>query len=94
VSERTSEIGLRLAVGARPRDIRQQFLLEAVVICTAGGVFGVLGGSAAAWVIANSFDWPILIQLWIVAIAVALASAVGVFFGYYPARRASAFSPL
>ena len=94
VTERTSEIGLRLAVGARPRDIRRQFLLEAVVICTAGGIFGVFGGSAAAWGIANSFDWPILIQPWIVAIAVALASTVGVFFGYYPAKRASALQPI
>ncbi len=94
VTERTSEIGLRLAVGARPRDIRRQFLLEAVVICTAGGIFGVFGGSAAAWGIANSFNWPILIQPWIVAIAVALASTVGVFFGYYPAKRASALQPI
>ena len=94
VTERTSEIGLRLAVGARPRDVRRQFLLEAVVICTVGGIFGVLGGSVAAWGIANSFDWPILIQPWIVAIAVVLASAVGVFFGYYPAKRASALQPI
>ena len=94
VTERTSEIGLRLAIGARPRDVRRQFLLEAVVICSIGGVFGVLFGSAAAWGIANSFDWPILIQPWIVAIAVVLASAVGVFFGYYPAKRASALQPI
>ena len=94
VTERTSEIGLRLAVGARPRDVRRQFLLESVVICTIGGVFGVLGGAGAAWGIANSFDWPILIQPWIVAIAVVLASTVGVFFGYYPAKRASALQPI
>lgn len=94
VTERTSEIGLRLAVGARPRDIRRQFLLEAIVICTAGGFFGILFGSAAAWGIASSFDWPILIQPWIFAIAVVLASAIGVFFGYYPAKRASALQPI
>lgn len=94
VTERTSEIGLRLAIGARPRDVQKQFLFEAVALCTAGGVIGVALGSAAAWAIASRFGWPILIQPWTAVMAVALASIVGVFFGYYPAKRASTLQPV
>ncbi len=94
VTERTPEIGLRLAVGASPRDVQRQFLLEAVVLCTVGGAFGVALGSISAWAIASQFDWPILIQPWTVVMSVVLASSVGVFFGYYPAKRASELQPI
>ncbi len=94
VTERTPEIGLRLAVGARPGDVQQQFLLEAAVLCTLGGALGAVFGWIAAWAIASSFDWPILIQPWTVVIAVVLSSAIGVFFGYYPAKRASGLQPV
>ena len=94
VTERTPEIGLRLAVGARPRDIRLQFLLEAIALCGAGGVLGVMLGYAAASVVGTKFDWPILLQPEAAMAAVVLAGGVGVFFGWYPARRAAALQPV
>ena len=94
VTERTSEIGLRLAVGARPRDIRRQFLLEAMAICGAGGMLGVMLGYAAAFIVGTKFDWPILLQPEAAIAAVILAGGVGVFFGWYPACRAAALQPV
>ena len=94
VTERTPEIGLRLALGARPRDIRRQFLLEAVALCAVGGIFGLAFGYAAACVVAARFDWPILLQPWVAVAAVAIAGGVGMFFGWYPARRAAALQPV
>ncbi len=94
VSERTSEIGLRLAIGARPRDVRRQFLLEAVLLCTMAGIVGVAVGSISAWTIAKTFAWPVLVQPWAALLAIVLASVVGMFFGYYPAKRASALQPI
>jgi putative ABC transport system permease protein len=94
VTERTSEIGLRLAIGARPRDIQRQFLLEAVALCSVGGVVGVILGSVAALSVTRVFGWPILIQPARVAAAVALAAAFGITFGWYPARRAATLQPV
>ena len=94
VTERTPEIGLRLAVGARPRDIRLQFLLEAIALCGAGGVLGVMLGYGAASIVGTKFDWPILLQPEAAMAAVILAGGVGVFFGWYPARRAAALQPV
>jgi putative ABC transport system permease protein len=94
VTERTSEIGLRLAIGARPRDIRRQFMVEAAALSTAGGLVGVALGSASAWLVARTFGWPILIQPVTVAAAIVLAAGFGVTFGWYPARRASALQPV
>ena len=94
VTERTSEIGLRLAVGARPKDIRRQFLLEAIALCGAGGLLGVMLGYAVAVAVAMKFDWPILLQPEAAMAAVILAGGVGVFFGWYPARRAAALQPV
>ena len=94
VTERTSEIGLLLAVGARPRDIRRQFLLEAVALCGAGGVLGVMLGYAAAFIVGTKFDWPILLQPEAAIAAVILAGGVGVFFAWYPACRAAALQPV
>jgi putative ABC transport system permease protein len=94
VSERRTEIGLKLAIGARPRDVRRQFLLEAVMLCTVAGVIGVVLGSGSAWAIASRFDWPVLIEPWATLLAIGLAGGVGVFFGFYPAKRAAALQPV
>ena len=94
VTERTSEIGLRLAIGARPRDIERQFLLEAVALSAIGGVLGVILGSIAAVCVTRVLGWPILIRPEMIAAAVGLAAAFGVAFGWYPARRAAALQPV
>ena len=94
VTERTSEIGLRLAIGARPRDIRRQFLFEAIVLSMFGGVAGVALGSVAAWIVTRIFQWPVLIEPGTGVAAVLLAAAFGVTFGWYPAGRAANLQPV
>ncbi|NBX06132.1 MAG: FtsX-like permease family protein, partial [Betaproteobacteria bacterium] len=95
VTERTREIGLRMAVGARERDILVQFLIEAVTLSLAGGAVGVLLGAAATWLMIGTLaDWQVSLSLGAVALAVAFSGLVGVFFGYYPARRASQMLPI
>jgi putative ABC transport system permease protein len=94
VTERTREIGLRLAVGARRRDILRQFLLEAVVLSLIGGLAGIALGVAAANVVAASAGWPVLIEPAAVALAVGFSALVGVAFGFYPARRAATLDPI
>ena len=94
VTERTREIGLRLAVGARQRDILRQFLIEAAALAVIGGAIGVLAGVGAAYAVANTVGWPLLIQLEVVVLAVLFSGAVGVFFGWYPALRASRLDPI
>ncbi|MGO9022821.1 MAG: ABC transporter permease [Beijerinckiaceae bacterium] len=93
VTERTREIGLRRAVGARRFDILAQFLTEAVVLCVAGGALGVLVGVAAGYVIAQSSGWRLIIEPWAVATAILASVGVGVAFGYFPARRAALLDP-
>ncbi|MBI2922998.1 MAG: ABC transporter permease [Planctomycetes bacterium] len=94
VVERTREIGLRMAVGARRRDILMQFLMEATAISVAAGVIGMVLGSAAAWVISGTLKWPTLISPASIGIAFAFSCAVGIFFGFYPALRASRMDPI
>jgi putative ABC transport system permease protein len=94
VTERTREIGIRMAVGARPRDILAQFLVEALTLATAGGGIGVLLGILAAQRLAAQFGWPMLIRPDIVVISVAFSALVGVVFGIYPARKASQLDPI
>ena len=94
VTERTREIGLRMAVGARGRDILAQFLIEATLLSLMGGAMGVLLGSAAALGIAWWAEWPVHLMPQSVVLAVGFSVAVGVFFGYYPARRASRLLPI
>ncbi|MBL8620115.1 MAG: ABC transporter permease [Myxococcales bacterium] len=94
VTERTREIGLRMAVGARPRHIRQQFLIEAVVLSLAGGVAGIAAGVLAGQGMAAKFGFPLLVQPDVVALAVGVAGAVGVVFGWYPAHRAARLDPI
>jgi putative ABC transport system permease protein len=94
VTERTREIGLRMAVGARTRDILGQFLVEAVTLSLIGGLAGVAIGLAASYAIAGFAGWRILISPQAVALAVAFAFAIGVFFGFYPARKAARLNPV
>ena len=94
VSERTREIGLRRAVGARQRDVLLQFLVEAVTLSCCGGLAGVLLGFAAAAVVTRVLEWPASVSPSAVALAFGIAAAVGVFFGFYPARRASRLDPI
>jgi putative ABC transport system permease protein len=94
VTERTREIGLRLAVGARRRDIMRQFLVEAVAISLAGGLFGVLIGVIVSFIIANTLRWATVVSPLAVLVAFGVAAMVGVFFGWYPARRAAALDPI
>ena len=93
VSERTREIGLRLAVGARPADIRNQFLAEAVALSLAGAILGLIIGTAAAWVLGAVQGLPILIRPWSLSVAAGFALVTGVFFGRYPAVKAARLAP-
>jgi putative ABC transport system permease protein len=94
VSERTREIGLRLAIGARPRDVRKQFLLEAAVLCVIGGIIGVMLGGLTAFGVARFVGWRVLLEPQVVAVAIVFAACVGIFFGYYPARKAAQLQPV
>jgi putative ABC transport system permease protein len=94
VTERTREIGLRLAVGARERDILAQFLIEAVTLAMLGAGIGVLVGIGGSLIIATIAAWPVVIDPSAVLIAVAFATTVGVFFGFYPARKAARMNPI
>ena len=94
VTERTREIGLRMAVGARGRDILAQFLVEAVTLSAVGGITGVGIGVLVSAVIANLAEWSTDISVQAVALAFAFAGAVGVFFGFYPAQKASRLDPI
>jgi putative ABC transport system permease protein len=94
VTERTKEIGLRMAVGARRRDILSQFLIEAVTLCVTGGLIGLTIGCSAALAMSIWGEWPIALSPSLVVIALVSAGLVGVFFGYYPARRASLMNPI
>jgi putative ABC transport system permease protein len=94
VTERTLEIGLRLAIGARPRDIRTQFVIEAVALCTGGGAIGVAVGFAVASMVAYTAGWPVVLDPATAAGAVIFSGLVGVLFGYYPAKRAASLDPV
>jgi putative ABC transport system permease protein len=94
VSERTREIGLRMAIGARRRDIRNQFLIEAVILALVGGFIGTLIGALAAIATAHYAAWPVVISPAAVLLACGFASLVGIVFGLYPAYRASRLDPM
>jgi putative ABC transport system permease protein len=94
VTERTREIGLRIALGARPRDIRAQFLTESVVICTIGGLLGTAIGLGLSQAIAKLMGFPTAVDTNMMLLAVGFAAFVGVFFGLYPALRASKLDPI
>ena len=94
VTERTREIGIRMAVGARSRDIMLQFLVEAVVMAATGGLIGIILGVGSSEVIKQWAQWPTLIDPAIIAIAFLFSGAVGVFFGFYPAKKAANLDPI
>jgi len=94
VTERTREIGLRLAVGARGRDIMMQFLVEAMTLATLGGAIGVLLGVLISWLVAYIAGWSISLNLLSIIFAVGFSAAIGIFFGYYPAKKAAKMQPI
>lgn len=94
VTERTKEIGLLKAIGAKERDILTQFLIEAVVMTLVGGVIGIILGVGGAYLIAQAVNIPFVLDIGAILIAVAVSSAVGIIFGYYPAKRAAKLSPI
>jgi putative ABC transport system permease protein len=94
VTERTREIGTRMAVGAHGRDILTQFLIEAVLLSVVGGIIGIVSGITAAKIIAAVKNWPALISIASIVFAFFISSAVGVFFGFYPARKAAQLDPI
>ena len=94
VTERTREIGLRMSVGARGIDILAQFLIEAVLISITGGLIGVFMGCAASWAVKAIAQWPVYIQPWSVALSFAVCTVTGIFFGWYPARKAANLDPI
>jgi putative ABC transport system permease protein len=94
VTERTREIGLRMAVGARGRDVLRQFLLEALLLSLAGGFVGIALGMGSTRTISEVFEWPTRVSGNAIAMSVLFAAAIGVFFGYYPARRAARLDPI
>jgi len=94
VTERTREIGIRLAIGARPLDILAQFLIEAGILSLLGGIIGILLGLASAWGVGNLLGISMVVNPLIIAVAVLFTAAVGIFFGFYPARKAAALNPI
>jgi len=94
VTERTREIGLRLAVGARGRDVLRQFLVEAVMLSLIGGAVGIAIGTFGARTIADTFQWPTRVSSNAIAIAFGFSAMIGIFFGYYPARQAARLDPI
>ncbi len=94
VTERTKEIGLRMAIGARGRDILLQFLFESVIISLLGGAIGIALGIAASEIVKNVMNWPMSVSLMSVVVSFGVCFATGVFFGWYPARKASRLDPI
>jgi ABC-type antimicrobial peptide transport system permease subunit len=94
VTERTREIGLRMAVGARARDILRQFLVEAVVLCLVGGAMGILLGHGGSQLVSLLLRWPVATSPAAIAAAVLVSTVVGMVFGFYPAWKASRLDPI
>jgi putative ABC transport system permease protein len=94
VTERTREIGIRRAIGARARDVLLQFLVEALTLSMVGGLIGLVLGFAASGMLTWVLEWPTAVSASAVALAFGIAAAVGIFFGFYPARRASQLTPI
>ena len=94
VTERTREIGVRMAVGAKAGDIRSQFLVEALSLAVAGGLIGIALGMGLAWRLAASFGWPVLFRPDVILVAVVFSGVIGVGFGLYPAHKASQLDPI
>jgi putative ABC transport system permease protein len=94
VTERTREIGIRMAIGATEEDVQRQFLIEAVVLSCLGGLVGILVGTGTCYLVTNVFGWRVLVSAKAILLAVAFSMGVGIFFGYYPARKAARLDPI
>lgn len=94
VTERTREIGLRMSIGARGIDILTQFLIEAIIISITGGIIGILFGAGASLAVKFLLNWPVSIQLYSVVLSFVVCTVTGVFFGWYPAKKAAALDPI
>jgi len=94
VTERTREIGIRMAIGARKKDILWQFMTEAVLLTMLGGIIGIILGAAGATVVSRILSWPTLISIQSITVAFFFSGAVGIFFGFYPARKAAGLNPI
>lgn len=94
VTERTREIGIRMAVGANRGVILAQFLVEAVTLCLLGGIIGIALGFLASWLVSLLAGWPTVVSVYSVLLAAGFSAAVGIFFGYYPARKAAGLNPI
>jgi len=94
VTERTREIGLRMAIGAKGKDILSQFMIEAILISFTGGIIGVLIGMGASFLVKAAISWPISIQPYSVILSFVVCTMIGVFFGWYPAKKASQMDPI
>ena len=94
VTERTREIGIRIALGATEEDVQRQFLIEAFVLSAIGGLIGILVGIGASWLISTRFNWPVLVSPMSILVAAVFSMTIGIFFGYYPARKASRLDPI
>jgi ABC-type antimicrobial peptide transport system permease subunit len=94
VTERTREIGLRMSVGARARDILRQFLVEAVTLCLAGGAIGILLGCGGSYLVTSLLRWPTSTSISAIVASVIVSASVGIIFGFYPAWKASRLDPI
>src|SRR5207248_4891443 len=94
VTERTREIGIRMAIGATESDVQRQFLIEAVVLSLIGGTIGILFGIGSSFVISSTVGWPVLVSMGAIITAAVFATAIGVFFGFYPAQKAARLDPI
>lgn len=94
VTERTREIGLRMSIGARGIDILSQFLIEAVIISVTGGIIGILLGCIASWIVQFLVNWPTSVQVYSIVLSFVVCTVTGVFFGWYPARKAADLDPI
>ena len=94
VTERTREIGLRMSIGAKGRDILAQFLIEAILISVTGGLIGVIFGIGASWIVKLIAGWPVYVEWYSVILSFVVCTVTGVFFGWYPAQKASNLDPI
>jgi putative ABC transport system permease protein len=94
VTERTREIGIRMAVGARGRDVLLQFLVEALVLSFFGGIIGIVAGAGASLLISKLQGWPVAVSAWSIVLGFGFSAATGIFFGWYPARKAAKLNPI
>jgi putative ABC transport system permease protein len=94
VTERTREIGIRMAIGAKKNDILMQFMTEAVLLTMLGGVIGIALGAGGATIVSHLLDWPTMISAQSIIIAFVFSAVVGIFFGFYPAKKAAGLNPI